>query len=70
LLPQPAAAVAELLLDHVRDALTDAGDTDAIRELLAAVLARGNGAAFQRETFADSGRLSDVVSRAAAITGR
>lgn len=68
--PQPAAAVAQLLLDHVRDALDDAGDSDAVSELLAAVLARGNGAAVQRETLGASGRLTDVVSRATAVTAR
>lgn len=69
-LPKPAAAVAELLLDHVREALTDAGDIGPVSELLTALLARGNGAAFQRETFGASGRLTDVVSRAAALTVR
>ena len=43
-LPEQAAAITNLLLDHVRDALDDAGDTDTVRELLATVLARGNGA--------------------------
>ena len=33
-----------------------------------ALLARGNGASFQREEYRRSGRLSDVVSRAADVT--
>ena len=47
-LPEPAGSVANALLEHVRDALDQAGDTSTVTELLAAVLARGNGAAFQR----------------------
>ena len=68
-LPEQAAAVASLLLDHCRDALDDAGDTDAVTEMLSALLARGNGAAFQRAAFRQSGRLADVVSTAVAATG-
>jgi carboxylate-amine ligase len=68
-LPEPAAAVASLLVDHCRDALDDAGDTDAVTEMLSALLARGNGAAFQRTAFRRSGRLADVVTSAVAATG-
>ena len=46
--PESAWAVANELVEHVRDALDEAGDTGTVTELLAAVLARGNGAAFQR----------------------
>ena len=38
-------------------------------ELLAALLARGNGAAFQRAVYRRSGRLSEVIRRAVAVTG-
>jgi carboxylate-amine ligase len=68
-LPEPAPAVASALLEHVRDALDDAGDTAAVTELLGAVLARGNGASFQRSACRD-GNLATVIKNAAAITGR
>jgi glutamate---cysteine ligase / carboxylate-amine ligase len=68
-LPEPAAAVAGALLEHVRDALDEAGDAEAVTELLGAVLARGNGAAFQRDACRD-GSLAGVIDSAAAITAR
>ena len=68
-LPERAAAVAGLLLDHCRHALADAGDADIVTELLAALLARGNGAAFQRAIYRRSGSLSKVIRRAVAVTG-
>jgi len=69
-LPEEATTVIGLLLAHCRDALADAGDTDVVRELLAALLARGNGAAFQRAAYRQSGRLADVVNSAVAATSR
>jgi carboxylate-amine ligase len=69
-LPEQAATVASLLVDHCRDALDDAGDTDAVTEMLSALLARGNGASSQRAAFRQSGRLADVVNSAVAATGR
>jgi carboxylate-amine ligase len=69
-LPEQAATVASLLVDHCRDALDDAGDTDAVQEMLSALLARGNGASSQRAAFRQSGRLADVVNSAVAATGR
>jgi carboxylate-amine ligase len=66
--PEPAQAVVRLLVDHIRDALADAGDEDTVAELLGAVLTRGNGAAFQRSAYARSGRLEDVVAGAVAAT--
>ena len=68
-LPEPAASVAGLLLDHCRDALADADDTDIVTELLAALLARGNGAAYQRAVHRRSGSLPEVIRRAVAVTG-
>jgi carboxylate-amine ligase len=68
-LPEPAASVAGLLLDHCRDALADADDTEIVTELLAALLARGNGAAFQRAVHRRSGSLPEVIRRAVAVTG-
>jgi carboxylate-amine ligase len=67
-LPQPAAVVASTLLDHVHDALSDAGDEDVVAELLAAVLERGNGAAFQRGVYRETQDLRSVVTGAAALT--
>ncbi len=67
--PGPAVAAAEELFGHVRDALDEAGDTDTVRALLDALLARGNGAAFQRATRLDRG-LSAMIDRAAAVTAR
>jgi glutamate---cysteine ligase / carboxylate-amine ligase len=66
--PELATAVVSLLLDHCRDSLADAGDADAAAELLSALLARGNGAAFQRDVYRRSGRLPDVIGDAVAVT--
>ena len=52
-----------------REALADAGDADTVAGLLAALLARGNGASFQRAAYRRSGRLPDVISSAVAVTG-
>ena len=49
--PDKAAAVTALLVEHVRDALADAGDTRLVTDLLDAVLYRGNGAAAQRSEY-------------------
>jgi carboxylate-amine ligase len=67
--PAAAAAVVTALTDHCRDALADTGDAGAVAELLAALLARGNGASFQREEYRQSGRLPEVISRAVDVTG-
>jgi carboxylate-amine ligase len=66
--PEPAAAVVTALAEHCRDALADAGDAGAVAELLAGLLARGNGAVFQREEFRRSGRLPEMIDRAASVT--
>jgi carboxylate-amine ligase len=68
-LPEPAGSVANALLEHVRDALDQAGDTGTVTELLAAVLARGNGAAFQRGAH-HGGDLGRMIDRAATETSR
>ena len=67
--PEPAADVAGALFDHVRDALDEAGDTADARELLKALLARGNGAVFQRGTSLDRS-LSYMIDQAAEVTAR
>jgi carboxylate-amine ligase len=60
--------VANTLLGHVHDALSDAGDADTVAELLAAVLERGNGAAFQRSAYRETRDLRSVATGAAALT--
>ena len=69
-LPEPATAVVETLVGHVSGALDDAGETATVRELLAALLARGNGAAFQRNAYQQNQDLPLVVQRATAATMR
>lgn len=66
--PRQAAAVATMLLDHVGGALADAGEKETVAELLAAVLARGNGASFQRNAYRRASNLPAVVADAAAAT--
>lgn len=63
-LPVSAAAAVQALLDHVTPALADAGDLDAVGELLRAVLRRGTGARAQLAAFARAGELVDVVTQA------
>ena len=59
-----------LLLAHLRDALSDAGDLGTVTALLTQLLRRGNGAAFQRDALRRTGNLRDVVAGAAGmITG-
>jgi carboxylate-amine ligase len=60
----PATAVVGALIQHTEAALADAGDLDTVRELAAAVLARGTGAAQQRQVYARSGEMAAVVADA------
>jgi carboxylate-amine ligase len=62
--PVPARQAIVALLEHVQPALADSGDLAATSALLDALLARGNGAMFQRELYRRSGRILDVVSGA------
>ena len=67
--PAPAHDVVGLLVAHVREALVDAGDLDAVTELLGRVWSGGNGAARQRAWHAESGGdLRAVVERAVEVT--
>ena len=59
--PLPARILVGRLLRHVRDSLEEAGDLALVQELVTGVLARGTGAARQREAYRRSGRLEDVV---------
>ncbi len=65
--PEQAGTVVTGLVEHCRDALADAGDAGAVAELLAALLARGNGAAFQREAYHQCGHLPTMISRAVDV---
>jgi carboxylate-amine ligase len=56
------------LVRHVRDSLEDAGDLPLVEELVAGVLARGTGAARQRDAYRRAGRLEDVVRMLAQRT--
>jgi glutamate---cysteine ligase / carboxylate-amine ligase len=69
-LPEQPAAITSTLLEHVSDALADAADTDTVTGLLAALLARGNGAVFQRAVYRRSSHLPEVITSAAAATTR
>ena len=68
--PGTGQPLAKALLDHVRDALDEAGDTAAVSDLLAEVLARGNGAAFQRNAYGGDGSMSEMIDSATAATIR
>jgi carboxylate-amine ligase len=67
--PEAARVVVKALLEHVRDALDEAGDVSTATELLAAVLGRGNGAAFQRDAYRDGG-LPAMIESAVGVTNR
>jgi carboxylate-amine ligase len=59
---RPAADVVAELLDHVRAGLAAHGDEAEVAELVAAVMARGNGAHAQRAAFAHRRSGPDVVA--------
>jgi carboxylate-amine ligase len=60
--PLRAESVVGAVLDHVGDALADAGDLDLARAALAELLRRGNGARVQRKLLERGGSLRDVVT--------
>ncbi|WP_194239525.1 carboxylate-amine ligase [Pseudactinotalea terrae] len=66
--PRPADEVVHQLLDHVRPALRECGDEVAVTEALERVLAVGNGADRQRDTWERTGSLADVVADAVRVT--
>jgi glutamate---cysteine ligase / carboxylate-amine ligase len=66
--PRPAPDVIGALLDHVRPALSRAGDLARVEAGLDDVMARGTGARHQRAVLGRSGRLSDVVVDAVELT--
>jgi carboxylate-amine ligase len=57
----PADDVVDALVAHVRPALEEHDDLDAVRDLLAALRARGTGATAQRRAFERHGDLAEVV---------
>ncbi|WP_136519666.1 carboxylate-amine ligase [Cellulomonas telluris] len=65
--PAPAREVVRALLDHVRPALDEAGDTGRVEELLDALWVRGTGAVQQR-AWCRAGGLRAVVDGAVAAT--
>lgn len=60
--PRPAVEVIHALLDHVEEALVEAGDADLARAAVAELMGRGNGARVQREVMERTGSLREVVT--------
>lgn len=56
------------LYEHVREALVDHGDEERVREGIALLHERGNGARVQRQLLHDEGGLAGVVTRCAQLT--
>ncbi|GAA1881825.1 glutamate--cysteine ligase [Pseudonocardia ailaonensis] len=62
--PAGAGTVVGRLVAHVSEALEDAGDLTVVRELVAAVTARGTGADRQQAVYAETGDLRAVITDA------
>lgn len=62
--PDTAGTVVAAFLNHVRDALDDAGDAGFVAESLARISSQGTGATRQRQALTRGDRLADVVSDA------
>jgi carboxylate-amine ligase len=60
--PRPAGEVIHSLVDHVEEALADHGDLDLVRDSIATLARRGNGARVQREVMERTGSLREVVA--------
>ncbi|WP_426226651.1 glutamate--cysteine ligase [Pseudarthrobacter sp. DSP2-3-2b1] len=67
--PLTARTVLTALIDHVRDALDEAGDTGYVTESLQRILSHGTGSTLQRQAFAHGG-LASVVGNAIDLTHR
>ena len=65
---RPATEVVDTLLTFLRPDLEDAGEWDEISALVAQTVARGTGAARQRDVFKRSGSMVDLVHWLAAET--
>ena len=66
----PATEVVELFLAEIRPGLEAGGDLEEVSELVRATIARGTGAARQREAFQRSGSLESVVDLVIEETAR
>lgn len=66
--PEPAVRVVDALMTHVTPALQEAGDLPWVREHLAALLDRGNGADQQRRWHRDGADAGELVRRAVRAT--
>ncbi len=66
--PRPATEVIDALVEHVRPALTAAGDLGVVEDGIERLRVHGSGAARQRRTLEHTGRLVDVVSQAVRAT--
>jgi carboxylate-amine ligase len=66
--PAPAADVLGTLLEHIRPALTEAGDLERVTEGVGELLRRGTGADLQRRVHQEAGDLAAVVRAAVAVT--
>ncbi|MFB6826183.1 glutamate--cysteine ligase [Streptomyces virginiae] len=64
----PAEDAVEALYRHVREALQDHGDDERVREGIAHLHERGNGARTQRRLYAEAQELTTVVARCAQLT--
>jgi carboxylate-amine ligase len=60
--------VLDALLEHVRDALDEAGELAEVGERYAALLRQGNGARRQRAVYAETGSFREVVRDAVRRT--
>ena len=66
--PVPAPVLLDRFLTYLRPTLEDTGDWDEVAALAEQTLRRGNSARRQRQTFAQSQRLQDVVDLLVAET--
>lgn len=68
--PLPARQVLTQLVEHVGEALADAGDHRVVADLLETLLERGTGAVQQRRWAAEGDHLGAMVLRLADLTSR
>ncbi|MFS1299615.1 glutamate--cysteine ligase [Streptosporangium longisporum] len=66
--PAPASEVVRRMINGLRPQLEECGDWELVTSLARESLARGSSAARQRQAFARSGRLADVVDLVVAET--
>jgi carboxylate-amine ligase len=66
--PAAAGTVTQEFLEHLRPALTDAGDFGTAKDLLDELLARGNGARIQHQAYQRASQVLDVAREAIART--